>query len=104
MREEAKASMNITGKKSSSMKRAERGLNPRGAVTCGFKVRTGARCSRPVAHPGGHCCCGHHGHEFALTHYIPRGRGVTACCGKTVFELPRTERITANKKYRTCNP
>lgn len=37
----------------------------------------------------------------AVVHACPPG-GRTPCCGKTVWELPLTDRITADSKYVTC--
>lgn len=32
----------------------------------------------------------------------PKGKAVTPCCGKTPFELPRTDRMTLKKSLVTC--
>ncbi len=38
-----------------------------------------------------------------LVHLIPQpGKGVTGCCGRTPFELPRTDRMTAFAYAVTC--
>lgn len=36
------------------------------------------------------------------THLIADGDAVTLCCGRTPFELPRTDRITVDPALRTC--
>ncbi len=35
-------------------------------------------------------------------HLVADGDGVTLCCGRTPFELPRTERVTSDAKEATC--
>lgn len=42
----------------------------------------------------------HTAHE--ITHLIADGEVVTSCCGRTPFELPRTERLTVDQTLRTC--
>ncbi len=38
-----------------------------------------------------------------VTHKCPPvGTGVTPCCGKTLFELPRIDRITEHSRHVTC--
>ncbi|WP_205576240.1 hypothetical protein, partial [Streptomyces europaeiscabiei] len=34
----------------------------------------------------------------------PDGSGVTPCCGRTPFELPRTDRISSETAAITCAP
>ena len=34
----------------------------------------------------------------------PDGSGLMPCCGKTPFELPRSDRMTANPAAVTCTP
>lgn len=34
----------------------------------------------------------------------PDGSGLTPCCGRTPFELPRTDRITNDPEHVTCVP
>jgi hypothetical protein len=37
------------------------------------------------------------------THACPkRGSGVTPCCGRSPFELPRTDRLTLDPALVTC--
>lgn len=39
----------------------------------------------------------------AVTHHgPPTGVGLTGCCGKTPFELPRSDRLTVNGEDVTC--
>lgn len=39
-----------------------------------------------------------------ITHQCPPdGRGFTPCCGKTPFELPRTDRMTLDPSLVTCH-
>jgi hypothetical protein len=39
-----------------------------------------------------------------VTHQCPPdGQGFTPCCGKTPFELPRTDRITLDPSLVTCH-
>lgn len=33
----------------------------------------------------------------------PEGSGVTPCCGRTPFELPRTDRMSIDTKVVTCH-
>lgn len=35
-------------------------------------------------------------------HLIADGEAVTSCCGRTPFELPRTERITVDPAWANC--
>jgi hypothetical protein len=38
-----------------------------------------------------------------ITHACPpQGGGVMPCCGKTPFEVPRTDRITLDPELITC--
>jgi len=40
----------------------------------------------------------------SAVHESPRdGSGLTPCCGKTPFELPRTDRMTSNPDRVTCS-
>lgn len=34
----------------------------------------------------------------------PDGSGITPCCGRTPFELPRTDRMTQDPQDVTCQP
>jgi hypothetical protein len=34
----------------------------------------------------------------------PSGPAVTPCCGRTVFELPKTDRMTTQPHKVTCEP
>jgi hypothetical protein len=34
----------------------------------------------------------------------PDGSGITPCCGRTPFELPRTDRMSADPTLVTCQP
>lgn len=42
--------------------------------------------------------------EFILTHWVEESSGLTACCGKTLFELPTTDRIALIRGQHNCNP
>lgn len=35
-------------------------------------------------------------------HLIADGEAVTSCCGRTPFELPRTDRMTVDQALATC--
>lgn len=37
------------------------------------------------------------------THLIADGEAVTLCCGRTPFELPRTDRLTVDPTRRNCH-
>lgn len=37
-----------------------------------------------------------------IVHLISDGEAVTSCCGRTPFELPRTERISVDPKLCNC--
>lgn len=37
-----------------------------------------------------------------LVHLMEEGAGFTSCCGRTPFDLPRTERITVDPAVRNC--
>jgi hypothetical protein len=42
-------------------------------------------------------------HEAEITHMCPPdGGGLMPCCGQTPFEVPRTDRITADPERVTC--
>lgn len=34
----------------------------------------------------------------------PLGSGIMPCCGKTPFEVPRTDRMTLDRTQVTCHP
>jgi hypothetical protein len=38
----------------------------------------------------------------SLVHYVPFGSGITSCCRRTPFELPRTDRLTSVPGDVTC--
>lgn len=40
--------------------------------------------------------------EPEVVHVVADGEAVTSCCGRTPFELPRTERITVDPALLTC--
>ncbi|WP_309129463.1 hypothetical protein [Microbacterium sp.] len=41
--------------------------------------------------------------EGRLVHACPvNGSGVTGCCGKTLYEIPVTDRVTQNRHQVTC--
>jgi hypothetical protein len=41
----------------------------------------------------------------SVVHEAPEdGRTVTACCGRTPFELPLTDRMTTQQHKVTCDP
>lgn len=43
------------------------------------------------------------GGEIEITHACPPGdANLTPCCGRTPFELPRTDRITLDRTLVTC--
>ncbi len=47
-------------------------LNPKNARTCNAPgPLSGRPCSRPQEHPGHHCGCGMHGHEFRTERVKP---------------------------------
>ncbi len=37
-------------------------------------------------------------------HFIADGDAVTSCCGRTPFELPRSDRITVDPALTNCEP
>lgn len=49
---------------------------------------------------------GHAHYEVTIEEVVhrcpPMGSGVTPCCGRTPFELPRFDRITLDPKLVTC--
>lgn len=40
--------------------------------------------------------------ELGVVHLIADGAAVTTCCGRTPFELPRSERITVDPSLESC--
>jgi hypothetical protein len=40
--------------------------------------------------------------ESCTIHGMERNTGLTACCGKTPFELPRMDRLTVDMDKVTC--
>jgi len=41
-------------------------------------------------------------HTHEVVHLAQNERGTMACCGRTPFELPRTDRMTFDPTQRTC--
>ena len=43
--------------------------------------------------------------QYEVTHQCPPKRsGVMPCCGRTPFEVPRTDRMTVDLSLVTCQP
>jgi hypothetical protein len=41
--------------------------------------------------------------DISLVHTTPpKGSGIMPCCGRTPFEVPRTDRMNSNPAYATC--
>ena len=51
------------------------------------------------------CVCHDDREQREVIHACPPdGSGLTPCCGRTPFELPRTDRMTTDPAEATCAP